>query len=104
MWFKKRLYADAAAATPLSPRSKKELVRLLELYGNPGALHQEAVAAKKELEAARKTIAESIGAHADEIIFTASGTEGNNLAIQGVLRPLLQKEGALHAITIAIEH
>ena len=100
----KRVYADAAAATPLSVRSKSELVRLLEVYGNSGALHTEALEAKKELDAARKTIADAIGAHADEIIFTASGTEGNNLAIQGVLRPLLQKHGELNAITSAIEH
>jgi cysteine desulfurase len=99
-----RLYADAAAATPLSKNSRDELIRLLDLYGNAGALHQEGVAAKTELEKARKMIAESIGAHADEIIFTASGTEGNNLGIHGVLRPLLQKHGKLGAITCAIEH
>jgi cysteine desulfurase len=101
---KKRVYADAAAATPLSVRSKSELVRLLEVYGNSGALHTEALEAKKELDSARKTIANAIGAHADEIIFTASGTEANNLAIQGTLRPLLQTYSELNAITSAIEH
>lgn len=109
MWFKKRMangrvYADAAAATPLSEGAKRELVRLLDVYGNAGALHAEGVEAKKELERARKTIAEAIGAHADEIVFTASGTEGNNLAIQGVLRPLLLEHGELAAITCAVEH
>ena len=104
---KKRLYADAAAATPLSKRAQGELIRLLSIYGNPGALHNEGVGARKELESARKTIAEAIGAHTDEIVFTASGTEGNNLAIAGTIRPLLQKntkDGPLHAITCAIEH
>ena len=105
MWFKKcRIYADAGAATPLSQNSRREMLRLLDVYGNAGALHKEAVEAKNELEGARKSIARSVGAHADEIIFTASGTEGNNLAIQGVLRPLLQEHGELHAITCAIEH
>ncbi len=105
MWFRKeRIYADAAAATPISAHAKEELVRLLDVYGNAGALHKEAVAAKDEMEAARTTIAESIGAHADEIIFSASGTESNNIAINGVLRPMLQKLGPLHAITLAIEH
>lgn len=104
MWFKKRrIYADAAAATPLSRRAKRELVRLLSLYGNAGALHQEGTAAKKELEAARKKIADAIGAHADEIVFTASGTEANNLAIQGTLSALWQGS-RMHAITSAIEH
>lgn len=104
MWFKKRIYADAAAATPLSKRSAQEFVRLSQLFGNAGALHREGVDAKTELEKARKSIAHSIGAHADEVIFTASGTEGNNLAIQGVLRHLLLEHGELNAITIAVEH
>src|SRR3989338_4851841 len=112
MWFrKKRIYADAAAATPISRRSARELVRLLRVYGNAGAIHHEGVEAKKELEKARKSIANSINAHADEIVFTASGTEGNNLAIQGVLCLLLQKAKTwtrgvqvLHAITSAVEH
>lgn len=104
LFWEKRVYADAAAGTPISKESKKELERLLELYGNPGALHKEALEAKYELERARATIAYSIGAHADEIIFVGSGTEGNNLAIAGVLRPLLRTNGTLHAITSAIEH
>ena len=105
MWFKKRrIYADAAAATPLSRRARRELIRLLGAFGNSGALHREALEAKGELEAARKTIADSIGAHPDEIVFTASGTEANNLAIQGLLRHLLLRHGELHAITSAIEH
>jgi len=104
MFWKKRIYADAAAATPLSAHSRDELVRLLGLYGNAGALHTEGVDAKKELEKARKSIADSIGAHADEIVFTASGTEGNNLALHGALRPLLLQQGEVHAITCAIEH
>ncbi len=102
--FGARVYADAAAATPLSSSARKELLRLLDVYGNAGALHREAIAAKNELEQARTTIAQSIGAHPDEIIFTASGTEGNNMAIQGVVRPLMRQHCSLHAITSAIEH
>ena len=106
-----RVYADAAAATPLSERSRSELMRLLDIYGNAGALHKEGAEAKAEMEAARATIAKAIDAHKDEIVFVASGTEANNLAIAGVLRPLLQKNVGptrsnkpLHAITCAIEH
>lgn len=105
MWFRsKRIYADAAAATPLSRHAKRELVRVLDLYGNPGALHKEALAAKKELDTARTTIAEAIGAHADEIVFTASGTEANNLAILGTLGPRLALGEKLAAVTSVIEH
>ncbi len=103
-WSNKRVYADAAASTPLSRRAKQELVRVLDLYGNPGALHKEALAAKQELESARRTIADAIGAHADEIVFTASGTEANNLAIMGTLGPRLRLGEKLSAVTSVIEH
>lgn len=98
------MYADAAAATPLSRRARAELLRVLPLYGNPGALHQEALAAKQELEAARKKIADAIGAHPDEIVFTASGTEANNLALLGALGPRLRMGEKLSALTSSIEH
>ncbi|MEI7720005.1 MAG: cysteine desulfurase family protein [bacterium] len=101
---KTRIYADAAAGTPISKNATKELVQLLGVYGNAGALHKEALEAKAAMDEAREKIAKAIGAHSDEIIFTASGTESNNLAIQGILRPLLQERGELHAITCAIEH
>ncbi len=103
----KRIYTDAAAATPIHPRVKRRLVKLLDVYGNPGALHKEAVMAKKELEGARSEIAAAIGAHADEIFFTGSGTEANNLALMGVLKPLLREAGGrkkIRAITLCIEH
>jgi cysteine desulfurase len=103
-WATKRIYADAGAATPLSNSVKKEVFRLMELFGNPSALHKEALQAKEELERARASVASSLGAHADEIVFTGSGTEANNLAIQGVLRPFLKNGEQVHAITSVIEH
>ena len=54
-WNTRRIYADAAAATPLSSRARKEFERLFEVFGNAGALHKEALLAKKELEQARRT-------------------------------------------------
>jgi cysteine desulfurase len=103
-WATKRIYADAGAATPLSNSVKKEVFRLMELFGNPSALHKEALQAKEEFERARASVARSLGAHADEIVFTGSGTEANNLAIQGVLRPFLKNGDQVHAITSVIEH
>ncbi len=102
--WKKRIYADAAAATPPSGPALAEMLRLLPLCGNPGGLHAEATAAKIELEHARATAASAIGAHADEVVFTASGTEANNLALTGTLLPLLLKHKNIHAVTTAIEH
>jgi len=92
---KSRVNADAAAATPLSTSARKELLRLLALPGNPGALHQEGVAAKEALDAARTRAAQALGAHADELFFVGSGTEANNLALHKV-------QG--HVITTKFEH
>lgn len=100
----RRIYADAAAATPLSPTVEKELLRLLGLFGNPSALHKEAQAAQEVLAAAREEVARVLSAHADEIIFTAGGTEANNLAVMGVLAPLVRSGAKVRAVTSAIEH
>lgn len=101
MFRRRRIYADAAAATPISRRARREMLRLLGLYGNPGALHAEAIAAKAELERARTRAAKAINAHPDEIVFVASGTEANNLALQGVVTA---QHAPAHAIVSAIEH
>lgn len=99
-----RIYADAAASTPLSHHVWREMRRLAHLCGNPGGLHKEAVAAKRELERARARVASAIGAHPDEIFFVSGGTEANNLAIIGSLRPLLATQGECNALTLSIEH
>lgn len=103
-FWQKRVYADAAAATPLARGVLREMRRLEKHYANPGGLHAEAVAARGELEHARSRAAEAISAHADEILFTSGGTEANNLAIFGALRALLHEHGELNAITTPIEH
>lgn len=104
----KRVYFDYAAATPMHP----EVLAAMEPYwttyfGNPGGLHKEGTMAKAALESARTSSARMIGARDDEIIFTGSGTESNNLAIAGAVRALLGSGKApsdLHMITSAIEH
>ncbi len=63
---------------------------------NPSAIHQLGVAEKKRLESARTSVAQILGAHSDEIIFTSGGTESNNLAILGM-------PGG-HVVTTNIEH
>ena len=78
----KRIYLDNASITPTRKEAIKEMmVYYGKEYGNPSSIHTEGVNAKKALEEARKTLALSINAHPDEIIFTASGTESNNIAI-----------------------
>jgi cysteine desulfurase len=82
---KKRIYLDHAATTYLDPRVKKAMEPFwLKEFGNPSSLYQEGRVAKKAIENARSKIAELIGAKSEEIIFTAGGTEIDNLAIFGV--------------------
>lgn len=101
-WRKQRIYMDAAAATPLDPHVRERFVEALSFYGNPGALHAEGASAKALLEEARAEAASAIGAHDDEVVFTGSGTESNNLAIAGVLEHFFAE--GIHAITTSIEH
>jgi len=103
-FFSRRVYADAAAATPLSHTASKELKRLLYIYGNPGGLHREAILAKNELEGARERVAGVLGAHADEIVFTSGGTEANTLALSGALGAIVSSSWRAQVITSSIEH
>jgi len=103
---KKRIYLDFAARTPVSSTVLNKMSSYWGIeYGNPGSLHTEAVRAKKAIEDARQKTASFLSAESDEIIFTANGTEANNIAIQGVLRRI-QKEydDAIHIVTTHIEH
>ncbi len=71
---------------------------------NPSSIHEFGVNAKKKLEYARKDVAGILGARASEIIFTSGGTEGNNLAIQGVVFASREKNTLPHIVTTNIEH
>jgi cysteine desulfurase len=71
-------------------------------YGNPSSLHTKGIEAERLIQSARKTIAEAIGADAEEIIFTSGGTESNNLAIIGFLEANHRRGN--HIITTKIEH
>ncbi len=77
-------------------------------FGNPASIHAEGLAASRVLAAARLQCATTLHAHADEIVFTGSGTESNNVAIFGVVDALLAGKGKnaheLHVITSVIEH
>jgi cysteine desulfurase len=71
---------------------------------NPSSIHALGVSAKQKLEHARKETAEVLGARSTEIIFTSGGTEGNNLAIQGIVFAYQAKGFLPHIITTNIEH
>lgn len=79
-----RLYFDFAAATPLDPEVEKAIESYKFLYANPSAKYSSGREAKKKLESFRKQIAKSINCNHEEIIFTSSSTESNNLALFGI--------------------
>src|SRR5579864_7889043 len=97
-----RIYFDHSATTPLDPRVLEAMRPFLGgAYGNPSSLHQEGRVARAAIDRARAQVATLIGAEPDEIIFTASGTEADNLALIGAVRAG-GKPG--HVVTSAIEH
>lgn len=102
----RRIYLDYASLTPIDPRVSREMRRFeIPEYANPSSLYREGVAAKKVLAAARKSVADHIHAHPDEIIFTSGGTEANVLALEGVARAA--RAGGIempHVIISSIEH
>lgn len=80
------IYADYAAATPLDQGVRVAMEPYFsDLFYNPSALYLAAKEVRQAVDAARSTVARSIGARPGEIIFTAGGTEANNLAIAGVM-------------------
>ncbi len=96
-------YFDHIAGTPPYPEVVETMLPYLkEHYGNPSSLHQVGKAAKVAVDQARTQVADLIGASAEEIYFTASGSEANNLAIKGVAQAR-QKKGR-HIISSKIEH
>ncbi len=73
--------------------------------GNPSSLHTYGRTARKDLEEAREKLAELIGAHSTEVIFTGSGTEANNLAIKGIYWQRKSEDSGKKVIVISgFEH
>lgn len=97
----KRVYLDNAASTPLHPEVADEVADCMRIhYGNPSSIHHEGRQARALIEAARKTIANSLNAGLGEIFFTSGGTESNNMAIKCAVRDF----GINRIITTKIEH
>ncbi len=99
----RKVYLDNASATPLHPEVWQAMTPFLgETYGNPSSLHNWGDAAREAVEVARAQVAQLIGADAEEIIFTGSGTESNNFAIKGLT--LVKQNKGKHVVVSAIEH
>lgn len=96
------IYLDNNATTRLAPEVLDAMMPLLtEHFGNPGSSHSGGRPVAKAVHAARRSVAERFGLEPNEIVFTASATESDNLALRGVITAA---EGPRHLITTAVEH
>ncbi|MGB2695729.1 MAG: cysteine desulfurase family protein [Dehalococcoidia bacterium] len=107
----RRVYLDHAATTPADPRVVEALLPYLtEHWGNPSSIYFEAREARKGLDAARRSVAEVLGARPVEVFFTSGGTESDNLALRGIAyartggRLAGARRRGNHIITTTIEH
>ena len=94
-----RIYFDVSATTPIDPRVADFMHNLQqETFGNPSSIHREGQAARIVIEKSRRELAIALCCSPEEIIFTSSGSESNNMVMKGVLR------SGDHLITSSYEH
>jgi cysteine desulfurase len=99
------VYLDHNATTPLHPRARAAMLPwLAERWGNPSSVHRFGQAAREAVEAAREQVAALVGAEPPELVFTASGTEGNNAVLFHVARKAAARDHRGHLVITAIEH
>ncbi|MFZ1412883.1 MAG: cysteine desulfurase family protein, partial [Micropruina sp.] len=100
-----RVYLDHAAGSPLVPQAWEAMAEIGVRPGNPSSLHAAGREARRHLEQARESLAESLGARPADVVWTSGGTEANNLAILGGLagRAALSPERSQLVIS-GIEH
>jgi cysteine desulfurase len=99
------VYMDTASATETEKSVILAMHDAEKVFANPSSLHKLGVLARNKIESSRATVAKFISAHTDEIIFTGSGTEGDNLAILGVINfAKLHGIKTPHVIVSSIEH
>jgi len=100
---RREIYADHAGTTAPAPEVVEAMLPYLgERFGNPSSVHRRGEAAREAIETARAQLAALVGASPEEIVFTASGSEANNLALKGAL--LAAPEGRRRLVVSAIEH
>ncbi len=107
----KHVYLDYASITPIDPLVRKEMDKWNREPLNPSSIHSLGVKAKKILDRSRKSTAEFLNAHADEIVFTSGGTEANSLTLEGACRAAYRSfknigkaRSKPHLIISSIEH
>src|SRR5208283_4739084 len=95
----RRVYLDNNATTPLLA-DVFEAMRpyFVDKFGNASSIHQQGQQARAAIEQARESVAELLNCRPAEVVFTSGGTEGDNLALFGLVQP------GDHVITSSIEH
>jgi cysteine desulfurase len=94
-----RVYMDANATTPLLPEVMEAMRPYwMEVFGNASSIHRQGQEARKAVDHAREVIARLFNCSEAEVVFNSGGTEGDNTAVFGLLRP------GDHFITTSIEH
>lgn len=99
------IYLDHAATTPVHPEVAEAMAPFLgEKFGNPSSLHRFGRMVRQAVDEAREAIAESLGVHPGELIFTSGGTEADNLALFGAAWAARERGKGNHVVTSAVEH
>ncbi len=99
----REVYFDHSATTPVHPVVAEEMIRYITgNFGNPSSMHSYGRTARKAMEEAREKVSLGVGAGPEEIVFTAGGTESDNMAIKGAA--YANRNQGNHIITSAVEH
>jgi cysteine desulfurase len=99
----REVYFDHAATTPVHPKAVEAMLPYLQKqFGNPLSLHSFGEGPREAVEETRAKVADLIGARPNEIYFTASGSEANNMAVKGIA--LMNRQKGQHMVVSAIEH
>lgn len=105
----RRVYLDNNATTPVLPAVLEAMqAYFAEHFGNASSIHHHGQETRAAVERARQSVAALLGCRASEVVFTSGGTEGDNLAIFGLVRPGPVQRGTAragdHVISSTIEH
>jgi len=99
----RRVYLDYVATTPVLPEVLESMLPYFsDVYGNPQSFHSWGDEPGEAIEKAREQVASLVGGSPDEIVFTSTGSETNNLAVKGLAQGQIGK--GKHIIVSAIEH
>ena len=99
------VYLDHAATTPMLPAAIEAMTAVYSTVGNASSLHTSGRAARRRVEESRETIADKLGARPSEVVFTAGGTESDNLAVKGIYWARRDADPRRRRIvTSAVEH